>query len=147
MKHKRYYLLTVIDWSNSLWQWLCNEALRNNPKIEASADGTRFNFKPTYKLKDGKSLMKLLKQHDNKGLGGVLLDDIQESLPHFEKTMKHRSGDITFITRPTDKKKIAFYHDRGVNLTVSITYIMLCTSFAFILSLNCNLYCISVLVV
>lgn len=74
-------------------------------------------------MKDGKSLMKLLKQHDNKGLGGVLLDDIQESLPHFEKTMKHRASDITFITRPTDKKKIAFYRDRGVNLTVSIVVI------------------------
>lgn len=63
--------------------------------------------------------MKLLKHHYNKGLGGILLDDIQESLPHFEKTIKQRSNDIIFITRPTDKKKVAFYHDREMDYTVS----------------------------
>lgn len=41
-----------------------------------------------YKLKDRKSLLKLLKQQDLKGLGGVMLEDIQESLPHCEKALK-----------------------------------------------------------
>lgn len=41
-----------------------------------------------YKIKDRKSLLRLLKQQDLKGLGGILLEDIQESLPHSEKALK-----------------------------------------------------------
>lgn len=41
-----------------------------------------------YKIKDKKSLLRLLKQQDLKGLGGILLEDIQESLPHCEKHLK-----------------------------------------------------------
>lgn len=63
------------------------EALINNPKIEATPDG-KFLFKALYKLKDRKSLLKLLKQQDLKGLGGILLDDVQESLPHCERALK-----------------------------------------------------------
>jgi transcription initiation factor TFIIE subunit beta len=78
----------------------------------------RFIFKPMYKIRDGKTLLKLLKQHDLKGLGGVLLDDIQESLPHCEKVLKQRAPDIVFITRPIDKKKILFYNDKTANFAV-----------------------------
>lgn len=67
-------------------QWLQTEALIQNPKIEVT-DG-RFVFKPMYKIKDKKSLLRLLKQHDLKGLGGILLEDIQESLPHCDKHLK-----------------------------------------------------------
>lgn len=63
------------------------EALQNNPKIEVTHDGKHI-FKAPYKLKDRKSLLKLLKQQDLKGLGGILLEDIQESLPHAEKALK-----------------------------------------------------------
>lgn len=64
-------------------------------------------------------MLRLLKQHDLKGLGGVLLDDIQESLPHCEKVLKHRASEIIFIIRPIDKKKILFYNDRTANFMVS----------------------------
>jgi transcription initiation factor TFIIE subunit beta len=88
-----------------------SEALPNNPKLEQPETG-RFQFKPMFKIRDGKSLLKLLKQHDLKGLGGVLLDDIQESLPHCDKILRNRAADIIFITRPIDKKKILFYNDK-----------------------------------
>lgn len=101
-----------------VFQWLQTEALQNNPKIDASYDGTRFAFKPVFKLKDGKSLLRLLKQQDLKGLGGVLLEEVQESLPHCEKALKTRANDIIYITRPTDKKKILFFNDRSANLPV-----------------------------
>lgn len=100
-------------------QFLQTEALRDNPKLEVFEDGLRFSYKPVYKLKDGKSLLKLLKQQDLKGLGGVMLDDIQESLPHCDKVLKARANEIVYITRPTDKKKILFYNDRSANLNVS----------------------------
>lgn len=67
-------------------QWLQTEALVQNPKIEVTEG--RFVFKPMYKIKDKKSLLRLLKQHDLKGLGGILLEDIQESLPHCDKHLK-----------------------------------------------------------
>lgn len=63
------------------------ESLPKNPKIEMTPDG-KYTFKAMYKIKDKKSLLRLLKQHDLKGLGGVMLDDIQESLPHSEKHLK-----------------------------------------------------------
>jgi transcription initiation factor TFIIE subunit beta len=102
---------------NFLFQWLNTEALPNNPKLEQT-DMNRYTFKPMYKIKDGKSLLRLLKQHDLKGLGGILLDDVQESLPHCERVLKHRAAEILFITRPIDKKKILFYNDRTANFSV-----------------------------
>lgn len=78
----------------------------------------RFAFKPVFKLKDGKSLIKLLKQYDLKGLGGIMLEEIQESLPHCEKVLKNYAKSIQYITRPTDKKKIVFYNDKSADITV-----------------------------
>lgn len=107
-------------WNWFILQWLAGEALSNNPKIDVTPDGQKFSFKPVYKIKDGKSLMRLLKQHDLKGLGGILLEDVQESLPHCEKVLKNRAAEILFIVRPIDKKKILFYNDRTANFTVNI---------------------------
>ncbi|XP_073842487.1 transcription factor IIEbeta [Musca autumnalis] len=107
-----------LDVGQSVKNWLGTEALMNNPKIEASPDGQRFSYKPVYKIKDGKSLLRLLKQHDLKGLGGILLEDVQESLPHCEKVLKNRASEIIFIVRPIDKKKILFYNDRTANFAV-----------------------------
>ncbi|KAB7506965.1 Transcription initiation factor IIE subunit beta [Armadillidium nasatum] len=67
-------------------QWLISESLPNNPKI-SDVEG-KYIFKPPLPVRDKKSLLKLLRQHDMKGLGGVMLDDIQESVPHYEKVMK-----------------------------------------------------------
>ena len=93
------------------------EALPNNPKLEQPVHG-RYQFKPLFKVRDGKSLLRLLKQHDLKGLGGILLDDVQESLPNCDKVLKARAQDILFITRPIDKKKILFYNDKMANFAV-----------------------------
>lgn len=68
-------------------QWLATEALLQNPKIEVNLEG-KYTFKSPYKIRDKKALLKLLKQHDLKGLGGILLEDVQESLPHCEKALK-----------------------------------------------------------
>jgi transcription initiation factor TFIIE subunit beta len=95
------------------------EALQSNPKIEVTPEG-KYLFKAVYKLKDGKSLLRLLKQQDLKGLGGILLDDVQESLPHCEKVLKKLANEVIYITRPVDKKKILFYNDKMANFTVSL---------------------------
>lgn len=58
----------------------------NNPKIDVR-DGT-YGFKPKYNLKDKKALVRLLDKHDQLGLGGVLLDDVEEGLPNAAKAIK-----------------------------------------------------------
>lgn len=63
-----------------------SQALVNNPKIEVR-DGT-YGFKPKYNLKDKKALLRLLDKHDQLGLGGVLLDDVEEGLPNSAKAIK-----------------------------------------------------------
>lgn len=76
-------------------KWLRAEALLNNPKIEATPDG-RYMFKPPYRIRDRKGLLKLLRQADLKGLGGIILDDIVESVPNHEKVLK--VGNLTFVS-------------------------------------------------
>ncbi|KAK7067873.1 Transcription initiation factor IIE subunit beta [Halocaridina rubra] len=97
-------------------QWLMTEALPDNPKIQ-EIDG-KYLFKPALNVRDRKTMLKLLRHHDMKGFGGILLEDIQESLPHCDKIMKQLDKDILRIIRQTDKKQIIFYHDKGINFPV-----------------------------
>ncbi|XP_075228757.1 transcription factor IIEbeta [Lycorma delicatula] len=106
-----------LDIGSKVKQWLLTEALVKNPKIEVNNEG-KFIFKAPYKIKDKKGLLRLLKQHDLKGLGGILLEDVQESLPHCEKALKILANEIIYIARPVDKKKIMFYNDKTANLPV-----------------------------
>ncbi|XP_063039749.1 general transcription factor IIE subunit 2-like [Engraulis encrasicolus] len=96
-------------------QWLMSEALANNPKIDA-VDG-KYGFKPKYNLKDKKALLRLLDKHDQLGMGGILLDDIEEGLPNSAKAIKALGDQIIFVTRP-DKKKILFYNDKQCQFTM-----------------------------
>ncbi|CAH1789227.1 unnamed protein product [Owenia fusiformis] len=94
--------------------WLKNEALKNNPKIEC-LPGEKFKFKPMYNIPNKKALLRLLQKHDLKGYGGVLLDDVEESLPKCDKAIKVLGDDILIITRSNDKKKILFYNDKSLD--------------------------------
>ncbi|KAM9314651.1 transcription initiation factor IIE subunit beta isoform 1-T1 [Pholidichthys leucotaenia] len=107
----------LLDISMKQKQWLMTEALVNNPKIEVR-DGT-YGFKPKYNLKDKKALLRLLDKHDQLGLGGVLLDDVEEGLPKAAKAIKALEdlGQIILITRP-DKKKIIFYNNKHCQFVV-----------------------------
>ncbi|KAK4019443.1 Transcription initiation factor IIE subunit beta [Daphnia magna] len=106
-----------LDVGMKISQWLRTEALASNPKIEVTSDG-RYMFKPPYRIRDRKGLLKLLRQTDLKGFGGILLDDIQESLPNHEKILKILDKDIVYITRPIDKKKILFYNDKTAHMPI-----------------------------
>uniref|UniRef100_A0A3Q1KA90 Transcription initiation factor IIE subunit beta n=1 Tax=Anabas testudineus TaxID=64144 RepID=A0A3Q1KA90_ANATE len=105
----------LLDISMKQKQWLMTEALVNNPKIDVR-DGT-YGFKPKYNLKDKKALLRLLDKHDQLGLGGVLLDDVEEGLPNSAKAIKALGDQIIFVTRP-DKKKILFYNDKHCQFVV-----------------------------
>ncbi|XP_036608699.1 general transcription factor IIE subunit 2-like [Trichosurus vulpecula] len=96
-------------------QWLMSEGLVNNPKIEV-VDG-KYTFKPKYNLKDKKALLRLLDKHDQRRLGGILLEDVEEGLPNAQKAIKALGDQIIFVTRP-DKKKILFFSDKSCQFTV-----------------------------
>lgn len=104
------------DISQSDKAWLENEALKGNSKL-VHKDG-KFVFKPEYYVKDKKQLLKLLERHEESGLGGILLDDIRESLPDADEVVKSVGRKITFITRSTDKKVILFFKNDQHQLTV-----------------------------
>lgn len=92
-----------MDVGSRLKQWLQQEALVSNPKIEVTDDG-KYAFKPPYNVKDRKTLLRLLDRHDQRGLGGINLDDIRESMANVDGTLKKLGDCVTYVTRPTDKK-------------------------------------------
>lgn len=111
-----------LDLNNKQKNWLLTEALPNNPKIQV-LDGDlekKYAFKPVFNLKDRKSLVKLLDKYDQRGLGGIALEDVQESLPNADRHVKFLSDNnkIIVITRPMDKKKVLFYNDTTQDLKV-----------------------------
>lgn len=97
--------------------WLETEALRNNPKVEVTEDG-KYAFKPVFRLKDKRSLIRLLDRYDREGKGGIALDDIIESLPKAERILEQVKSSIIIITRPVDKKKIVFFNDKSMQIPV-----------------------------
>ena len=51
-------------------------------------EGELYKFKPKYNIRDRKGLLRLLDKHDRQGLGGILMDDVEESMPRFQKALK-----------------------------------------------------------
>ena len=64
-----------------------HQALLNNPKIEV-VEGDKYLFCPALNVRDRKGLLRLLDKHDQRGLGGILMDDVEESLPRTQKVIK-----------------------------------------------------------
>jgi transcription initiation factor TFIIE subunit beta len=56
--------------------------LPKNPKLDSVIEDNvrKYTFKPYYTIKNRKDLVNLIKDHHSKGFGGLLLDDIQESM-------------------------------------------------------------------
>lgn len=109
-----------VDCTSKIRHWLSTEALLNNPKITVvKEDGiNKFCFKPKFDIHDKKGLLKLLKSYDIHGKGGILLEDIEESLPNLQKVLKALQDHIVFVDRPQDKKKVVFYNDKYCRFTV-----------------------------
>ncbi|KAL4236843.1 Transcription initiation factor IIE subunit beta [Mactra antiquata] len=116
-----------LDIGNKNKHWLVSEALPNNQKMNVTVeDGeTKYQYKPTYNLKDRKSFLNLLKRYDLNGEGGILLDDVEESLPRASQALKKLGDSIVYITRPNDKKKILFYNDKYCQFNIDEEFIKL----------------------
>merc|ERR1712228_323244 len=114
-----------LDVSSKTRMWLQNEALKQNPKLEVVENGEKFMYKPPFKLRDKKTLIKMLKRKDLNGEGGVYYDDVYESLPRAEKIVQNLTADakIIQIPRPCDKKKVLFYYDHTTDLDIDDEFI------------------------
>lgn len=91
--------------------WLETEALLNNPKVEVIEDG--FKFKPVLNVRDKKSLLALLKEHERLGLGTIFMDDIEESVPNVAKVMKELKESVHVLTRQAEKKELVLYRNKA----------------------------------
>jgi len=113
-----------LDVSSKTRQWLLTEALNHNPKIEVTDEGS-YMFRAPFKLRDKKSLLKMLKRRDLNGEGGVFYDDVNESLPKAEKIVQNLTSDgkIIQIPRPCDKKKVLFYYDHTSDLDLDDEFV------------------------
>jgi len=109
-----------LDITSKMRHWLQTEALINNPKITViQEDGVnKFCFKPKFDIHDKKALVKLLRNYDLHGKGGILLEDIEESLPNMQKVIKQIQDHIVLVARPQDKKQVIFYNDRYCRFSV-----------------------------
>ena len=59
----------------------------NNPKVEV-VDGDKYKFKPVLSVHDRKGLLRLLSNNDVEGLGGVLVEEVEESVPNAAKALR-----------------------------------------------------------
>jgi len=59
----------------------------NNPKVEV-VDLDKYRFKPVLNVHDRKGLLKLLSSNDAQGLGGVLVEEVEESVPQAAKALR-----------------------------------------------------------
>jgi len=109
-----------LDINSKMRHWLSTESLVNNPKVTVmKEDGVnKFCFKPKFEIYDKKGLLKLLKHYDLHGKGGLLYEDIEESLPNMQKVMKALQDYVIVVLRPQDKKQIVFYNDKYCKFTV-----------------------------
>lgn len=53
----------------------------------------KYIFKPLFNLRNRRELINLIKDHQSKGLGGILLDDVQDSMAteEFDRIFKVHS--------------------------------------------------------
>ena len=91
---------------------------KKNPKIDARESGHEIPdcnpeytnlFKPPYNVKYKIRLLSLLQDYDLKGLRGVFMEHLQESLPHCDKIIQRLlDDDKILVLKATDEKKVAF---------------------------------------
>ena len=71
--------------------WL-QKALHENPKVLIEKD--KISFKPAYPIHNVNDLMNVLRQHNDNGMGGVLLEDIKECMSKAEETVEGLSDQV-----------------------------------------------------
>ena len=70
-------------------QWI-QEALASNPKMQFYPNEDKYLFKPAlgHDVCNRKQLLARLREHELKGLGGILVSDIKEAVYNCDKAIK-----------------------------------------------------------
>merc|ERR1712080_122056 len=79
----------------------------------------KFRFKPIYAVSNRKGLMELLKNHNEHQIGGVNVDDLNESMKNPDRAVeKLLKEDKIYVinTREQSKKRILYYKDKKYTL-------------------------------
>ena len=106
--------------------------LKYNSKIEFRCifEKYMFKFKPYYEINQNskkdmkKSLVKIVKDHQESGNGGILLDNLNESLYNYDEFFKLNNDLNDFIIiNGQDKKKIVFYNDLNFNMEIDPIFV------------------------
>jgi signal recognition particle GTPase len=108
--------LTPNNMDQDITDWL-RQALIENPKVDYDPMARKFMFKPSLPIKKRSDLGKLLRQYDEKGLGGVMMGDIGEALANPEKVVK-KLGDSALVIQRQDKEKVVFYKNPNLDIEV-----------------------------
>lgn len=84
--------LDIVDLPYKTRALLDSQHLATHPNLECTIVGgvRKYTFKPSLHLRNKRELVAFVKEHQNKGLGGVPLDSVQESMTNeeFDKFLK-----------------------------------------------------------
>lgn len=89
--------------------WLLETALPSNKRVKLV--GEILSYCPPYELTDKRSLFDLLIRYDRHGLGGVLLDDVRESIANFDHVMRVLRHHYCHVTRKDTEKDVLFLYE------------------------------------
>lgn len=113
--------------------WLENEALEQNIRVnvirpdQGQTGPIKYQFKPLLNIKDRKSLRRYLEKQYQNGQGGVLLDDILESMPNANEAVKYlvKHELVVTVQRTVDKKKLVFYNEGKKDIKIDEEFLKL----------------------
>lgn len=79
--------LTELKVDLRLW---IQDALASNPKVEFYPEEGRYLFKPAlgHGVCNRKQLLAQLREHEQKGLGGITVSDVKEAVYNYDKALK-----------------------------------------------------------
>jgi len=118
--------LNVYDLAIPTRIWLAQEALPANPKIQTfpatvATEDPKFTFRPRFDLKSRQDLVRLLRNNYTKSLGGIYLEDVQESLANSAKALVTMKERIVQTIRPQDKRVVLYYNDLKAALPAPVS--------------------------
>lgn len=112
------------DVSTANKNWLINEALPQNEKIEVVGD--RYSFKPSFKLKNPTELLDLVRNQFSNEMGMITKDSLGESIgdANIGKALDKFKNEIAVI-KGNDKKDLIYGQIKGMNNTVNDDFLKL----------------------
>ncbi|XP_030376664.1 uncharacterized protein LOC115625669 [Scaptodrosophila lebanonensis] len=98
--------------------WLMRYGLPKSIKVDC-VKPNKFRYKPKYDIPNARAFLTLLRDHERRGLGGIWLEDIKESLPHAEKVLEKTRDSYHVVYRKVDKRVVIYYRKKSLDIVVN----------------------------